>query len=345
MSVKKKLIIIGSGPAGYTAGIYASRAELKPLLFAGEKWGGQLMNTTVVENWPGADEGIVGPELMDKMRKQAAKFGTEIVDKNVTKVDFSQRPFKVWQGDPLTSSGQEYLAESVIVATGAEAMMLGIPGEDRLLGRGVATCAVCDAAFYREKTAAVVGGGDAAVEDTLALTKFAKKVYVIVRRDELRASKIMAGRVLEHEKVEMVWNSEVVEVVGEDKLEKIKIKNNKTNEMGEMGLDGLFYAIGHKPVTEIFKGQLEIDQKGYLVTSLGFSAKGIELAGDNIGENGLVKYPTQTSVEGVFGAGDVVDFAYQQAVTASAMGCQAALDAERWLESGGGRVESEEERK
>lgn len=337
MSEKHRLVIIGSGPAGYTAAIYAARAELKPLVLAGESYGGQLVNTTLVENWPGEKDGVMGPDLMIEMRAQAEKFGAEMVDKFATKVDFSDGVKKVWVGDG------EYQAEAVIVATGAKSIMLGVPGEDRLLGRGVATCAVCDAAFYRDKVTYVVGGGDAAIEDAMALTKFASRVIMLVRRDEFRASKIMAERAKNHEKIEIWWNTELKEVVGEQKLEKIKVMNNKTNEQREEQADGVFYAIGHKPVTGMFEGKLELDLKGYLLTGLNGL---VDKRGDHRdsketeGTEGVEQelwlggYPTMTSVEGVFGAGDVVDFRYRQAVTAAGMGCQAALDAEKWLERG-----------
>lgn len=297
----RKLIIIGSGPAGYTAGIYAARAELKPLILAGEKSGGQLMNTTAVENWPGAEAGVMGPELMEKMRDQAKKFGAEIVDKNATQVDFSKTPFMV----------NDLEAEAVIIATGAEPVKLNVPGEKELFGRGVATCAVCDAPFYRDKQAVVVGGGDAACEDALALTKFAKEIYLIVRRDQLRASKIMQDRVKKNPKIKIIWNSQVTKIIGEKKLEAIVINDTET-----IKTDGLFLAIGHKPATEVFKGQIELDEKGYIKT-------------------GLADYPTMTSINGIFAAGDVVDFRYRQAVTAAGMGCQAAIDAEKWLETKG----------
>jgi len=304
----RKLIIIGSGPAGYTAAVYAARAELKPLVLAGEKAGGQLMNTGVVENWPGAEEGVRGPELMIEMRQQALKFGAEMVDKQATKVDLSQRPFKVWVGEKM------YEAEAVIVATGAESVMSGVPGEKELLGRGVATCAVCDAPFYRDKVTYVIGGGDAAAEDALALTKYAKEVYLVHRRDELRASKIMVRRVKENEKIKILWNTELKEVLGKDKVEKIKVKDNQSGEEKELAADGVFLAIGHKPATEMFKNQLTLDEKRYIKVSM--------------------EYPvvTQTNIQGVFAAGDVVDYRYKQAVTAAGMGCQAALDAEKYLE-------------
>ena len=306
----RKLIIIGSGPAGYTAAVYAARAELKPLLLAGEKSGGQLMNTQMVENWPGAEKGVMGPELMMEMRKQAQRFGAEMVDKNVTKVDFSQRPFKVWVKE------EEYTAEAVIVAIGAERVMLGVSGEKELMGRGVSICAVCDAPFYRDKVTYVIGGGDTAVDDALALTKYAKEVYLVHRRDELRASKIMVKRVKESPKIKILWNTELKEVIGEKKVEKVKLVDKKTNKEQVVTADGVFLAIGHKPVTEMFKGQLELDEKGYVKVKWGW-------------EN---EFLTMTSVEGVLAAGDVVDFKYKQAVTAAGMGCMAALDAERWLE-------------
>lgn len=296
----RKLIIIGSGPAGYTAGVYAARAKLESLILAGESHGGQLMNTTVVENWPGAKEGILGPKLMEGMREQAQKFGAEIIDKNVKQVDFSKRPFSV----------DGYLTEAVIITTGASSLMLGVPGEKELLGRGVATCAVCDAPFYQNKVAAVVGGGDAACEDSLALTKFAKQVYLIVRRDVLRASKIMAERVMTHPKIKILWNTQVKQILGKQKVETIEFTNGE-----KLTVDGVFLAIGHRPATEIFKGKIELDFKGYII-------------------NGVSKdYPTMTSVPGVFAAGDVVDHRYKQAITAAGMGCMAALDAEKWLES------------
>ena len=301
-----KLIIIGSGPAGYTAGIYAGRAGLNPLLFAGEKSGGQLINTMVVENWPGAKDGVTGPKLMRDLREQAEKFGTKIIDKKVIKVDFSNRPFEIFTPEVKDAhTSGVYAAGAIIVATGAESIKLNIPGEERLLGRGVATCAVCDALFYRDKKAAVVGGGDAAVEDALALTKFAKEVVLVVRREELRASKIMQQRVENNPKIKILWKSQVTEIMGEDKVEAIKINNAET-----VKTDGVFLAIGHKPASWIFKGQLDLDEKGYIKV-----------------------WQTMTSVQGVFAAGDCVDYRYRQAITAAGMGCQAAIDAEKWLES------------
>jgi len=296
----RKLIIIGSGPAGYTAGIYAARAKLEPLILAGEIHGGQLMNTTVVENWPGSKTGIMGPELMREMREQAQKFGAEIIDKNVVKVDFSKRPFTI----------DDYQAEAVIITTGASSLMLGVPGEKELLGRGVATCAVCDAPFYKEKIAVVAGGGDAACEDSLALTKFAKQVYLVVRRDSLRASKIMAERVMKHPRIKIFWNTQVKQILGGQKVEAVEFTNGE-----KLTTDGVFLAIGHQPATGIFKSQIDLDFKGYIITGLNKD------------------YPTMTGVAGVFAAGDVVDHRYKQAITAAGMGCMAALDAEKWLEN------------
>ncbi|PIP52298.1 thioredoxin-disulfide reductase [Candidatus Beckwithbacteria bacterium CG_4_10_14_0_2_um_filter_47_25] len=296
----RKLIIIGSGPAGYTAGIYAARAKLEPLILAGEIHGGQLMNTTVVENWPGSKTGIMGPELMREMREQAQKFGAEIIDKNVVKVDFSKRPFTI----------DDYQAEAVIITTGASSLMLGVPGEKELLGRGVATCAVCDAPFYKEKIAVVAGGGDAACEDSLALIKFAKQVYLVVRRDSLRASKIMAERVMKHPRIKIFWNTQVKQILGGQKVEAVEFTNGE-----KLTTDGVFLAIGHQPATGIFKSQIDLDFKGYIITGLNKD------------------YPTMTGVAGVFAAGDVVDHRYKQAITAAGMGCMAALDAEKWLEN------------
>ncbi len=304
----RDLIIIGSGPAGYTAAIYAARAELKPLVLAGEKSGGQLMNTTVVENWPGVKDGVMGPDLMIEMRAQAKKFGAEILDKNVTKVKFAGEVKKIFVNDEV------FEAKTVIIATGAEAIMLGVPGEQELMGRGVAVCAVCDAPFYKDKVTMVIGGGDAAVEDAMALTKHASKVYLVHRRDELRASKIMGKRAMKNSKIEILWNMELKEIMGTEKVEKVKLHNNKESKEVEMEADGVFLAIGHKPTTEIFKGQIDMDEKGFIKINM------------------LYPEVTKTNVEGVFAAGDVVDYRYQQAVTAAGMGCEAALDAEKYLE-------------
>ncbi len=334
MSEVRRLVIVGSGPAGYSAAIYAGRAELKPLMFGGEKGGGQLMFTTLVENYAGFPEGVMGPQLMMDMRAQAKRFGTEIVDKNITEVDFSERPFKLYSGK------EEILAEAVILATGAEAILLNIPGEDVYMGRGVAVCAVCDAAFYREKRTIVVGGGDAAMEDALALTKFAAKVVILVRRDELKASKIMQRRVLEEhaDKVRVMWNTEAIEVLGDtQKVTGVRVKDTKTGKIREIETDGLFLAIGHKPATEFLKGKMELDDHGYVVTRFGLHRDSLSLAQGHLSDVGLVQYPTMTSVEGVFAAGDNVDFRYRQAITAAGYGAMAALDAEWWLERNGGK--------
>lgn len=322
-----EVIIIGSGPAGWTAAIYLARADLKPIVFAGEKSGGQLMLTTVIENFPGFPKGIDGPELMMNMREQAASFGTQILDKNVTKVDFTNRPFKVWSGDTL------YEAKSVLISTGAETIWLGVPGEEKLIGRGVSSCAVCDAAFFKEKDTVVVGGGDAAMEDILALTKFAKSVTVLHRRDSFRASKIMQDRVLENPKVTVRWNTIVKEVVGTGKLESIVIENVLTQENEKIHADGMFVAIGHQPSTALFKDSLVLDEKGFIVTRLGLAKQGAEQALAHLGEHGFVLYPSMTSIDGVFAAGDCVDFRYKQAITAAGLGCMASLDVQWWLES------------
>lgn len=324
MSDARNVIIIGSGPAGYAAALYLARARLHPLMFAGETWGGQLMLTTEVENYPGFTKVLMGPDLMQEMREQAKRFGTEIVDRNVTKVDFTEQPFKVWVGEG--SEAQEYQAKTIIISTGARARMLGI-GEERLLGRGVSTCAVCDAAFYRDKAVFVVGGGDTAMEEVLALTKHAREVTLIHRRDVLRASKIMQQRVLEDHKdvVKVLWNTEVREIQGEDQLEAIVVENSKTGKRTQFVADGLFLSIGHFPVTDLFQGKLALDEKGYLLTHF----NGLDTTGSK--KVWLEGYPTMTSVPGIFGAGDVVDFRYRQAVTAAGFGCMAALDAERYL--------------
>jgi len=300
-----KLIIIGSGPAGLTAAIYAARANLAPIVFAGAMYGGQLMLTTEVENYPGFPAGIMGPELMEAFRAQAERFGAVIHNVDVTAVDFRERPFVVRTYD------EEFTADSVIVATGASARWLNIPGEARLRGRGVSTCATCDGAFFRDKHIVVVGGGDSAMEEALFLTRFGRKVTVIHRREALRASKIMAERALHHDKIGFVWNTAVVEVLGEDKTTALRLKNLVDGEESLLEADALFIAIGHDPNTEIFKGQLELDAAGYIV-----SADGV-----------------RTNVEGVFVGGDVYDIRYKQAVTAAGMGCKAAIDAEKYIES------------
>ncbi len=349
---KRKIAIIGSGPAGYTAALYTSRAQLEPILFAGFTAGGQLMLTSEVENFPGFPEGIRGPELMDSFRKQAERFGTTVQDVFVTAVDFSSRPFKLWTDFPdgvtpdvFAKATPEQMqqfreeirakvpaaeADAVIIATGASSIMLGVPGEDEFMGRGVSTCAVCDAAFYRGKTTFVVGGGDSAMEDTLALAKFADSVTVLHRRDAFRASKIMQERVLNNPKVKVMWNTSLQEVIGSDMVEKIRIKENGVDK--ELPAEGVFVAIGHTPMTKIFAGEVELDSHGYVVTRQSATEAGVVAAQQALGETGLVQFPSMTSVDGVFAAGDGVDVRYKQAITAAGQGTSAALDAERWLE-------------
>ena len=303
----EKVIIIGSGPAGLTSAIYSSRARLEPLMIEGEEAGGQLMITTEVENYPGFEHGITGPELIAVMRKQAERFGTRFITRNVSKIDFSQRPFKVWVGKDL------HLAETVIISTGAKAKYLGLESEKKYMNRGVSACATCDGAFFRDVEVGVIGGGDTAMEEAQFLTRFASKVYVIHRRDEFRASKIMAERVLNHPKIQVIWDTEVTEVMGDDKsMHSVMLNNLKTGEKKKMDLQGLFLAIGHKPNTDLFKDFLDLDETGYLITKPG---------------------STYTKIAGVFAAGDVQDHVYRQAITAAGSGCQAAIDAERWLES------------
>ncbi len=302
----EKILIIGSGPAGLTAAIYAARADLAPLMIEGYERGGQLMLTTDVENYPGFPDGIMGPDLIESFRKQAERFGTRIISSDVTRVDLSERPFKVWVGE------DPYEAETLIVSTGAAARWLDVPGETRLRGYGVSACATCDGFFFRDKTLAVIGGGDSAMEEAIFLTKFASKVTIIHRRDQFRASKIMSQRAIDHEKIEVMWNSAVEEVLGDDLVTGVRVRNVETDEESTLDVDGVFLAIGHDPNTGVFRDQLELDKAGYIVTD---------------------PDTTMTSVEGVFAAGDVVDHVYQQAVTAAGQGCEAALDAERWLES------------
>jgi len=310
MSTKEnpvEVAIIGSGPAGYTAGIYAARAQLKPLLFEGAVTaGGALMNTTEVENFPGFEHGIMGPQLMQQMRGQAERFGTQFVTDDVVQADLNQ-PIKYLKDD----RGNEYWAKSVILAMGSGYRELGIPGEKELSGHGVSWCATCDGFFFREQVIAVVGGGDSAVEEATFLTRFASKVYLIHRRDSLRASKIMVARAEADPKLEFVWNTEVTQAVAKDgKLNQIKIKNTVTGEAGVMDVTGLFIAIGHDPRNELVKGQIELDNEGYVLVKPGNTA---------------------TNLPGVFACGDLVDHTYRQAITAVGSGCAAALDAERWL--------------
>ncbi len=301
------IVIIGSGPAGLTAGIYTTRGAASTLILAGEKWGGQLMLTTTVDNFPGFPEGVQGPDLMTALRKQAERFGAVFLEKNVEKVDFNPPaggPFE------LTAAGIVYKAKSVIIATGADTLWLTCPGVNKLIGRGVSSCAPCDAPFFKEKKVAVVGGGDSAMEEALVLTKYANEVYIIHRRDEFRASEVMQQKVLSNPKIKVIWNTEVEEVKGTNKIEKLILKNNKDNTTLEMPVDGLFIAIGHKPQTDIFKGVVETDEKGFII----------------------VKDHTKTNIEGVFVAGDVHDNHYKQAVTASGFGCMAAMDTLKYLD-------------
>ncbi len=315
----QKLAIIGSGPAGLTAAIYAARANLNPVMFAGLTYGGQLMLTTEVENFPGFPDGIQGPDLMQNMLKQAERFGTKILYEDVISVDFKQHPFKI------KSDSGEYFAHSVIIATGAASLWLGLPSEERLRGRGVSSCATCDGAFFRGKEIIVVGGGDAAMEEANYLTKFASKVTVLNRGEVLRASEIMAERARSNPKITILMNTAVEEFLGEQKLTGVKIKNTKTNESSVMNVEGAFIAIGHKPNTNIFQGQVEVDAAGYVIR------KGREQEA-KVSESGAdAHYPSATSVPGVFVGGDVHDHHYRQAITAAGMGCMAALDAEKYL--------------
>jgi thioredoxin reductase (NADPH) len=304
MSEVHDVVIVGSGPAGLTAAVYASRANLRPIVIEGIGAGGQLMLTTDVENYPGFPDGILGPELMLKFREQAERFGAEFVTADADRVDFTTSPFGVWVG------AREFRSRAVIVSTGATARMLGLPNEQRLLGHGVSTCATCDGFFFREKPIAVVGGGDSAVEEATFLTKFATKVTIIHRRDELRASKIMQDRAFANPKIEFLWNSVVEDVIGNGAVESLQIRDAVTGAVSTLDVDGLFVAIGHDPTTALFRGHLELDDDGYVVT-----------APDS----------TQTSVAGVFACGDVQDHVYRQAVTAAGSGCMAAIDTERFL--------------
>jgi len=304
----RDIVILGGGPAGLTAGIYAARANLHPLVIEGSRAGGQLMLTTMVENYPGFPEGILGPELMQAMRAQAERAGAEFLSEDAAGVDFSRRPFVV-----LTQSGQEATARAVIVATGASAKMLGLPSEERFLGRGVSTCATCDGFFFRGRDVTVVGGGDTALEEVLYLANLARSVTVVHRRDELRASEVLQDRAFQHPRVRFIWNSEVAEILGNDKVTAIRLRNRLTGEATEHRTDGVFIAIGHRPSVDIFRGQLEMSEDGYLI----------------------VHGRRMSSVEGVFVAGDVHDHVYRQAVTAAGFGAMAAIDAARWLQEAG----------
>ena len=311
MSTHHRVIIIGSGPAGLTAAIYTARANLAPFVIEGEpsstsdQPGGQLMLTTEVENFPGFPEGIMGPELMMRFRDQAARFGATFLTGKATKVEFGEKPLKVHVRDEV------FTADSVIISTGAQSLMLGLEAEERLIGRGLSTCATCDGFFFRGKEIAVVGGGDSAIEEASFLTKFASKVTLIHRRDSFRASKIMQDRALSNPKIEMLWNTAVTDIVGKDQLESISLKNTVTGEESSMAVSGLFIAIGHRPNTDVFKGVIDMEDSGYLITR---------------------PDSTYTNIEGVFACGDVKDHVYRQAITAAGSGCMAAIDTERWLE-------------
>jgi thioredoxin reductase (NADPH) len=307
MAKQYDVIIIGSGPAGYTAAIYASRANLSVLMFQGYQIGGQLMLTSDVENYPGFEEGILGPPMMEKFEAQARRFGAEMIPEDVLAIDFSRRPFR------LTTDSGEYLARTVIIATGASAKWLGLPSEQRLQGRGVTACATCDGFFFKGKDVAVIGGGDTAMEEANFLTRYASHVTVIHRRDTLRASKIMQDRAFKSPKISFIWDTDVIEVLGDDAVTGLRLRNVKTGEQSVLPVQGLFLAIGHEPNTGLFKGVIDMDQKGYIVPA---------------------EY-TMTNIPGVFAAGDVTDHRYRQAVTAAGDGCRAAIDLERWLESQG----------
>ena len=310
MKIHNKLVIIGSGPAGLTASIYAARGGIEPLVISGHEPGGQLMYTTEVENYPGFDEPILGPTLMEKMRKQAERFGTRFVDNAISSVDFSSKPFRI-RCSNSDNNIEEYFADSVIIATGASAVWLGLESEQRLRGRGVSSCATCDGFFFKGKDVVVVGGGDTAMEEALFLIKFTNSVMVIHRRDKLNASAIMQQKAFRNEKISFLWNTIVEDIIGDNKVKSVRVKNIITEQTSDIRTDGVFVAIGHKPNTDLFKGQIELDERGY-----------------------IKKYEeSKTNIEGVFVAGDVYDYRYRQAVTAAGSGCKAALDVINYLES------------
>jgi thioredoxin reductase (NADPH) len=306
-AVERNVVILGSGPAGLTAALYAARANLAPLVLKGVDAGGQLMLTTEVENFPGFPDAVLGPDLMERMEKQAGRFDAELLHQAATRVDLSTRPFSVWSGD------QQWLAHTLVITTGASAQWLGVPGEEKLRGRGVSSCATCDGFFFRGRDLIIVGGGDSAMEEAIFLTRFATKVTVVHRRGELRASKIMQDRAFANDKIEFVWDSAVEQVLGDETVTGAALRNVKTGETSTIDAAGVFVAIGHTPNTDLFEGQLDLD-RGYIVVD---------------------EPTTRTSREGVFAAGDVVDHMYRQAITAAGMGCQAAIDAERYLEAQG----------
>ena len=305
MSETREVIIVGSGPSGLTAAVYAGRAQLAPLVIEGVGAGGQLMLTTDVENFPGFPEGIMGPDLMVRMREQAVRFGAEFITQDVDRVDLTTTPFTVAVGTT------EYKSESIIISTGATARLLGLESEARLLGHGVSTCATCDGFFFKDKALAVVGGGDSALEEAIFLTKFATSVTVIHRRDELRGSKIMQARAFANEKIKFQWNSEPIDIIGDTHVEGVELRDTVTGETSRLNVDGVFVAIGHTPNTDLFKGQIDLDTNGYVITA---------------------SNSTATSVPGVFAGGDVQDHVYRQAITAAGTGCMAAIESERWLE-------------